>query len=448
MLTPRDFGLAAMVWVFLGFALMFADSGLSAATVQRRNVTPNQLSTVHWTNIAVACVVAIICSLGTPLWVTYYHEPALANLVPWAALTFVVGAFGQQFQAVAQRELQFQRMAMSDTLGVVAGFLASIIAAFLGAGVYSLIFGGLISATVKAGWISITGWRLWRPSWHWKKGDLTGLLGFGGFQIGDRTLNYIWNNADYMLIGRLLGSDALGLYRLAFETVVRPLETINPIVNKISYPVFAIKQTENAVLRKGFLEIVRFIASAVSPMMAGLCAVAPWAVAALFGAKWSSITVLLQILSPYGLLRALLNPTALINVANGRIRYVFCLNLTLACVLPLGFWFSARYGLLMFCLTEVLLLAIVMILAWRPLHRSSFGLSAGDHLLAVAKPVILSLSMGVCVYGLSLFLPASWSPVLTLCVLIGAGICLYCLLLTKFDLPYLRRVMRLVRGDA
>jgi O-antigen/teichoic acid export membrane protein len=166
----------------------------------------------------------------------------------------------------------------------------------------------------------------------------------------------------------------------------------------------------------------------------------------LFGSKWSSITVLLQILSPYGLLRALLNPTALINVANGRIRYVFCLNLTLACVLPLGFWFSARHGLAVFCLTELLLLAFVMILAWRPLHRSSFGLSQRDYLLAVSKPIILSLLMGTCVYGLSFFLPASWGPVPTLCVLIGAGICLHCLLLTKFDLPYLRHVIRLVKG--
>ena len=445
LLSPYEFGLSAMVWVFLGFAQMFADAGMSLATVQRKNVTRAQQSTVHWTNVTAASIIAVLCYLGRPLWIAYFHEPVLAYLVPWAALTLVISAFGQQFQASAQRELQFHQMAISDALGVIAGFIVSAVLAYRGAGVYALVFGSVIASVARTAWLTFSVWRLWHPSWHWKRDDLDGFIRFGGFQIGDRIANYVWNNADYMLIGRLLGTEALGYYRLAFETVVRPLGTINPILNRISYPIFAAKQSDNAALRAGFLEMIRLISSIVAPMMFGLCAVAPWIVAALFGPKWSSVAVLLQILSPMGLLRCLLNSAAQINVAKGKVDYVFYLNSALALVLSLGFWISAPYGLVMLCLTELILLTIVMVLTWVPLHQLTFGLAARDYLLTLSKPIFLSIAMGVCVYGLSLLLPVSWGASQMLVVLLIAGVVIQFALVMNFDRPYLVHIIKSIR---
>jgi O-antigen/teichoic acid export membrane protein len=433
-----------MVWVFLGFAQMFSDAGLSLATVQRRDVTRQELSTVHWTNVAAACIIALLCYLSSPMWVAYFHEPILIKLVPWAAFTLITSAFSQQFYASAQRDFQFNQIAISDTLGTLLGFVSAVTAAVLGAGVYAILLGGLVSSLVKTMCISASIWRLWHPSWHWKKKDLDGFWRFGSFQIGDRIANYVWNNADYMLVGRMLGTDALGYYRLAFEIVVRPLGTINPILNKISYPIFAAKQSDNAALRSGYLELIRFISSIVAPMMFGLSAIAPWAVAAFFEPKWVTVATLLQILSPMGLLRSLLNSAAQINVAKGRIAYVFYLNLTLALVLPVGFWISAPHGLVAFCLTELFLLLGVMIFTWSPLHHVAFGLAAKDYLWTVGKPTVLSAMMGGCVFVISFFLPVSWSASQVLSVLVFVGIALHLVLLSNFDRPYLIHMMRLI----
>jgi len=119
---------------------------------------------------------------------------------------------------------------------------------------------------------------------------------FWGISGWSRVTNYVWNNVDYMLIGRLLVAKRLVL-QVGFRNRGPPAFDDTTPSHYILYPAFAAKQSDNAALRKGFLEMIRLLASLVAPMMIGLCAVAPWAVAAVFGPKWAPVAVLLQILS-------------------------------------------------------------------------------------------------------------------------------------------------------
>lgn len=441
LLEPRDFGLTAMIWAFLGFAQMLADAGLSTATIQPPSLNRDQLATVHWTNMAAGLCLALAAWVATPLLVGYYREPELAGLIPWAAATFIPHAWGQQFRALAQRELQFQRIAVADTMGVAAGLAVSVASAGYGAGAYALVYGGLAMSAVKSLWISAGLWHHWRPHLHWRVGDVDPFLRFGAFQLGDRISNYIWNNADYLLIGRMLGSQALGYYRLAFEIVIRPLATLNPVLNTIAYPVFAKKQSDDAALRRGFLEMIRVIAFLVAPMMAGLCATAPVAVTAIFGPKWLPAARLLEILSPMGLLRALLNPVAALNLAKGFPERVFKLNLSLAVLMPAGFWIAVPYGLQAVCWTALVLLAVVMALSWKPLYQHSVGLRPGDYLRAVSTPAALSCLMGAAVWGMRLHLADWQTDAARLLLLVSFGAGLYAALAFFFDRDFCKKLL-------
>jgi O-antigen/teichoic acid export membrane protein len=444
LLSPYDFGLSAMVWVFLGFAQMLSDGGMSLATIQRQTITKDALSTVHWSNVVLASFIAATCYVCRPLWVAYFHEPTLSALVPWGAATLVIAALGQQFNAVAQRNFQFSRLAISEGLAAVAGFTAAITLALWNWGVYALVLGGVVSVSMRTIALCAFVWPTWHPTIHWNRQDLRGFLKFGSYRLGDGIANYIWNTADYMVIGRVLGSSALGYYRLAFEIVVRPLAMINPILNKISFPIFAARQSNDEVLRRGFLEMIRLIASLVAPMMMGLIAIAPIAVKALLGPNWAPVAILLQILSPLMLLRCLLNSTAQINLAKGRVAAVFFLNLALAIILPLGFLLAVPHGLVVFCITEVLLFTAVMFVVWRPLHRATLSLAAEDYLLAVGKPLLLSSVMGLCVYILSLVIPTSWHPMWIVLVLIATGVLSQFVLIARLDRKYFQRLLSLI----
>jgi O-antigen/teichoic acid export membrane protein len=445
LLTPRDFGLTGMIWVFLGFAQMFADGGMSAATVQRKDITGAQVSTVHWTNVGLAAALAVLCWLGTPLWVAYYREPDLAPLVPWMAAILVTTSLGHQFRAMAQRDLRFHHLALSEILGAAAAIVVSVIFAVLGAGAHALVYGSLAASSGKTLYLAVTGWRLWRPSLHWSRADLELFLRFGAFQMGARAANYAWNNADYMIIGRLLGSEALGYYRVAYETALRPLATVNPILNTVFFPAFSKKQDDDAALRAGFLDMMRMITMVLAPVLAGLCAVAPLAVVVVFGERWLPVAALLQILSPMGLLRALLNGTSVVTIAKPKgVERLFYIDLTLAAVLPAGIWLAAPYGLRAVCWAGLLLLAAVMVLSWRYLHTNAFGLPLSGYLAAIAKPIAMSAIMVAVVLAVWDYLPAFTAAGPQLAALTAAGAGVYAAGLLVFDRPYLRRLREIV----
>src|SRR5262249_9729429 len=162
----------------------------------------------------------------------------------WVAATTIIICLGQQFGMMMQRELRFELLAVADVVSSLCGGIVAITSAWLDAGVYALVFGGLTSAGTRTLWLITAMWHTWHPHLHFRISDLQGFVRFGLFQIGDRITNYVWTNADYFLIGRFLGSSALGVYRLAYETVVRPLSSVNPILNIVAYPVFARRQDD------------------------------------------------------------------------------------------------------------------------------------------------------------------------------------------------------------
>jgi len=449
LLEARDFGLTAMIWVFLGFAQMFSDMGFGIVVVQKKVVTPEELSTVHWLNVMIGCLIAALAWLARPAFVAYYREPELAGLVPWVAVTFIVTSLGLQFQTLAQRKLDFHHIAVGNALAPLVAFVVAVIAALKGAGAYALVYGSLASSSARTVWFIGRIWSFWHPKFHFRVSDLSEFMRLGMFQIGDRIANYVWNNADYALAGRFLGSAPLGIYRIAYETVVRPLATVNPILNTVALPVFAKRQDDNASLRLGFLEMSRLLATLVCPLMAGLCVVAPLAVEVVFGAKWAQAAVIIQILSPFGVLRSLLNPITAVLAAKGLLDRVFFLNLTLAVVLPTGFWFAVRHGIEALALSAVILLAVIMILSWKPIYSDAIDLEFGDYLRTLAKPVLFSLFMGAVVWFAGRLLePLVTLRVLRLGLLVGLGAFIYGGLLAFLDRAYLARLMEYRRQGA
>jgi len=446
LLTPRDFGLTTMIWVFLGFAQMAADMGMTNAVIQRREITRDELSSVYWATAIVGLIIALAVWLSGPALAAYYREPEIMGLVPWVTVSFLVTALGQQFQTLHLRELRFGSLAIADVLAALASLAVAVPAALSGAGAYSLVFGGLASSLLRSVWMACFGWSQWHPHFHFRLRDLHGFGRYGAVQMGDRVANYVWNNVDYLLAGRYLGSGPLGIYRLAFETVVRPLATVGPIMNRICIPIFSKAQDDDARLRTGIVEVVKLVAVVVFPMLAGLFAVAPLAVSVIFGSKWAGAAWIMRILCPYGALRSLLNLATLLVLAKGRFEKALYLNLTLAVVLSAGYRLAVPYGLAPLAWTGLIVLALVTVVSWRGLYQTTVGLQASAYLGAIARPTLFSVVMACAVYAAShvvaLFLRVA---VLRLAVLIGFGAGLYVALLLIFDRAYVGQFVGYLR---
>ena len=329
LLVPEDFGLMAMMMVVIGFAQAFADMGVSNAIIHRQDTTDDHLSSLYWLNILAGIVLFFLLLAAVPAIVVLFAEPRLAELIPVIAPIFLIAPFGQVYQSLLQKNLRFRELAVSETSAAALSAAVAITAAIAGQGIYALIFGQLANIACRT--VVLIGYGLseWRPSWHFRRRDLDNYLSFGLFQMGERSISFLGQRVDQLLIGTLLGAQALGYYHLAFNLVILPVARINPILTRVAFPLFARVQDDTEKLRHGYMTMRRVLAAVNFPLLLGLAAVAPVLIPLVLGEQWVPSIVLVQILAGVALLRSTGNPVGSLLLAKGRADMGFYWN---ACI--------------------------------------------------------------------------------------------------------------------
>jgi lipopolysaccharide exporter len=326
LLDPSDFGIMAMIMVIIGFANAFADMGVSNAIIHHQNIQPRQLSSLYWLSVLSGISICLIIIVSIPWIIQFFREPRLAVMLQWASLIFVVTPFGQQFQILFQKGLQFKYLAIVEILAAIAGSIIAIIAAIQGKGVLSLVWGQLAVSLFRSILLAYRGWRNWQPMMIFDIKSLQKFLGFSLYQMAERSINYGAWNLDKLLVGKILGSSPLGFYNIAYQLMVRPFMVLNPIMTKVAFPVFASIQDDNERLRRGYIKMSQWIALINTPIYLGMLVMAEPLIALLLGPKWGPSVAVLQILSGLGILYSLGNPLGSLLLAKGRADLGFWMN--------------------------------------------------------------------------------------------------------------------------
>lgn len=436
LLEPSDFGLMSMVMVVVNFALVFSDMGVSKAIIQRQNISKDQLSSLYWTNIIIGIIIMLVVSAISPLVAAFYSEKRLISLLAISSLIFPITAIGQQFQVLLEKEMIFAKLALADTLSSLLGTFITIIFALIGYGVLSLIIGQIVIATVKMLYLLLVGLKFHKPIFYFNIKDIKGFLNFGLFQMGESFIYYFNTNVDYILIGRFLGQDALGMYYFAYQIVLMPITRINPILTRVAFPAFSKKQSDNQALNKGYIELIKFIALIVMPIVTGFALVAPVAVPLIFGDKWIDSVILIQIMTLPAILYSLGNPIGVIQLAKGRVDIGFywkAINFVLYTFL---LFLVVRNGIMALSYTRVMLSTIDFIEGFF-IIRYLTGLKFQDYIVGIIKPGKFSMIMGITVYILYVVLNSmNVHGYVLLCILVLFGVIAYLLLAFAFDRDY------------
>jgi PST family polysaccharide transporter len=192
LLDPKDFGLVAMVTVITGIYGMFTSLGLSSATVQKVNITGDQISTLFWINMLIGALLAILCLATAPVLVAFYHEPRLLWVTATMAMGFLINAAGVQHQALLQRHLRYVTVTVIDGLSQLASIVVGIGLALGGFSYWALVGAMLTSSGVATAGAWLT--ARWLPGRsRWNAGIAT-MLHFGG----TITLNSLVSYSSYI----------------------------------------------------------------------------------------------------------------------------------------------------------------------------------------------------------------------------------------------------------
>lgn len=425
LLPPSDFGVFALVIVVVGFAQTLSDVGVGNAIIHRPRPTREQLSSLFWLNAAGGLAIALLAAAAAPFVAGFYSMPEVEVLLLWSAPVFVLTALGQQSRALMEKDFRFAYLAKVEVAAVTAGALASVLFALAGHGVLSLVWGQMLTAALRAVCFAARGWaELGLPQLRLRRSDLDGFLGFGLWQTGERIAGYFANNLDKVLIGKLLGPGPLGLYAVARDIVARPIQTLNPIVTKVAFPVFSRVQDDDARLRRGYLKVIRVIAFVTFPVYLGLFAVADLAIPLLLGPDWIPAVPVFRVLVLAGAFKSLSNPLTSLLLAKGQARLSFWLAVLSGLASALAIALGAGMGPVGIALGLLVVVLAVMHPVEMVVRRRLVGMDARGYLAEVVPFLVAGGLMAGVVLALGR-VAAPVPPLARLALLGAAGAAVY-----------------------
>lgn len=398
LLAPEHFGLIGMVLVFLGLINIFADLGLKHALIQkaRDRQTSARHHTAFWAIIALGSVCTLLfIFVLVPGMVWFYNEPEITRVATAMAFAILIESTATIPTVLLKRRLRFRPLVLAEVVAMIAASSSAVLAASLGAGVWSLAIQTLVTAFVQ----SLVLWKCvsWRPRKRFSWALLAELAQSSLWMLGNKASHYLRNNATNVIVAQLLGAATLGLYSMAYLVTETLRGAIQGILTKVMFPAFSRVQGEPLEVRRIFTSMTRRLTLLIFPFSLTLMLHAEQVVGLIFDDRWLGIIVPVQILSLSGMIYAFSGPAIEALQGTGSAAAVFrvsSINLAVV-VLPLTMALTKVFGLTGAAVASVVGLFTLRI-SLQTLVMKRLGLSFSEILRGSAPaisliPVCLSL---------------------------------------------------------
>ncbi len=442
LLTPRDFGLIAMAVAAAGFLQLLTREGIGTALVRTPNADDDDHDAAFWAGLAVGILLAVGWWLAAPLVAAAFAEPSLTGILRPLAALFALHGLGLVPRAQLTRALDFRSLTLIEAVASLGAAAAAIAMAACGFGVTSLLVQLLLGAALS----NVAAWTRtpWRPRLRFRMQRLAALLAFSRSIWASNALNYVVRNLDDVLVGRYLGSLALGLYGRAYRLMLLPLRTLSTSLGSVLFPSLSHLQNDTRRARSLYLRTIGLISFVTAPMAIGMFAVADDFVLAVLGPQWTECVPLLRILCPLGLTQSVLTTVGALYRSQGRPDLELRVGLVLKTALVVGIVVGLQWGVVGVA-AGYAIASLVNTVPAAYFPGRLVGIRLSDYGRAVAGPTLGAVVMGGGVLLLSRGLPTHWPPVARLGVEAAAGIALYAALAAALRLHAVRELRQLWR---
>lgn len=439
----HQFGLLTVSLVIIALADTLSDFGIANSIIQRKAISRLELTTLYWLNVGLGIVVfALVFALSDTI-ARVLHNPDLAPLIKTLSLAFVMIPHGQQFRALMQKELEFNKIGLIETSSVMAGFSVTVVSAWFWPWAMTAILGYLVNTAVRTLLFGWYGRKIYRPGLHFSLASVASNLRFGAWLTADSIINYVNTNLSTLVLARILGAGAAGGYNLAWNVAVVPPMKLNPIITRVLFPAFAKIQDDTDKLRVNFYKLLSIVGILNFPALLGLMVVSNNFVPLVFGEKWVSIVPVLQLLCVVGLLRSVGNPIGSLLMAKARVDISFKFNVFKTFLFIPAIIVGGHLAGALGVTTGFLLVQIInTILSYFVMIKPVLGSSYRDYILSLWLPFWLSIPTLVVSYGLGVALDQHLPLGVLLVVQIAGGIAAFLAMLVVSRHPLVVEIKR------
>lgn len=293
-LLPSDYGLIAMLSIFLAVAQSFVDSGFSRALIQKKDRSQTDYSTVFYFNIVVAAFIYGLLLLGSPLIAKFYNQPILKEIIIWTGLNIIISAFATVQVAKLTVELNFKVQAQAAIITTIISGGIAVWMAYNGFGVWTLVWQTLIANFINVIiiWISAK----WKPTMEFSVNSFKKLFSFGSKLLAGGLIHTIYTNLYSLVIGKFYAPTELGLFGNATTIATFPSRNVTEIVQKVVYPLECELQSDNEALKTQLFNTIKMVSLFLFPIMLGLAAICEPIIQLILTDKWIACTPFIRIL--------------------------------------------------------------------------------------------------------------------------------------------------------
>lgn len=301
-LAPTDFGLFAIVLLFINSLTLFSNLGLGAAIIQRKKQIREASNTAFHMAFIMGALLFVIAFIFANQIAIFFNQPKLTTMIQIFSLTLFFLGIELIPSSLLIKELSFGKRVFVEMLSVISFFLISIILAYFSFDVWSLVLGQFASMFVSAfGMLIISQFR---PEFKFNLTVAKELLGYGKYMIMISIMGYLLTQGDNLFVGKFLGAIALGYYAMAYTIANLSTTTVSFVISSLSFPIFAKLQEDKTLLKKAYLKILRLSFFIIIPIAFGTFALAPEIIITILGPKWMPSIPVLQVLCFFAIFRS------------------------------------------------------------------------------------------------------------------------------------------------
>ena len=294
LLTPAEYGIMAMITIFIAISTSIVDSGFSNALIRKQDAGRVDYSTVFFFNLGVSAVLYAVLYVGAPGIAVFFKEPLLRDVMRVIGWVLIINALAIIPRTLFVKAVNFKTQTKVSLIASLSSGTVGIGMALGGMGVWSLVGQQLSRQLMNTVFLWVYG--KWRPSLEFSVRSFKELFGFGSKLLLAGLLNTVFKEIYSLVIGRCYTSAQLGQYTRAqqFNTIFSSNLTV--VVQRVSYPVLSSIQDEPARLKEAYRRVIKVTMLVTFACMLGLAAVAKPLIVLLIGEKWLPAVSLLQII--------------------------------------------------------------------------------------------------------------------------------------------------------
>ena len=431
LVLPEEYGVIALMTIFIGLANVFVQKGFSTALVQKKDADDIDFSTVFYVNLIMAGVIYIILVYTSPLIANFYSEPQLGSLLKILSLTLFLGAINSVQISILTKKFQFKKLLYSSLTAIVVSGSISIGLAYKGYGVWALIAQQLINQFV----VTLVMWFTveWRPKLVFSTNRLKGLFNYGTNMLLTNLIGTISYDIRGLVIGKLYTSSMLAFFNRGKQFPTLIIRNIDDSIQAVMLPAYSLNQDNRKRVKEIMRRSITTSSYIIFPIMIGLAVIAEPLTRILLTENWLPSVPFMQIFCVSYMLKPIHSANLQAIKGLGYSKIILKLEIIKKVVELTILIISMNFGVYAIAMGTLIASLISMAINIFP-NKRLVDYSYSEQLRDLLPSLVTSLFMGAVVYSIQYF---NLSVYLRLPLQVFIGMITYVLISNIFKLePY------------